>query len=87
MRSVPAAAFLGAPRLHTGGWLKPGERPVIAMDGEEIGWPDQLAAKYGGSVAVNNFYVSTPDPKAFAESRATVARAAGRMIGRLGRYT
>lgn len=90
MRMVPPSVFLGAPRLHGGGWLKPGERPVIAMDGEEIGWPDQLARKYGGGRGggtVNNyFHVETPSPKAFAESRSTVARAAGRLAARSGRH-
>ncbi|KQZ14300.1 hypothetical protein ASD44_09615 [Mesorhizobium sp. Root554] len=89
-RSVPSSVFIGAPRLHGGGWLKPGERPVIAMDGEEIGWPDQLARKYGGgqtTIVNNNFNVSTPTPRAFAESKATAARAAARFTGRLGRYS
>lgn len=90
-RFAPPSVFIGAPRLHGGGWLKPGERPVIAMDGEEIGWPDQLARKYGGGRGggtVNNyFHVETPSPKAFAESRATVARAAGRLAARSGRHS
>lgn len=87
-RMVPQSVFMDAPRLHTGGWLKPGERPVIAMDGEEIGWPEQLARKYGsGQTVINNFHVETPNPKAFAESRSTVARAAGRLAGRSGRYS
>lgn len=33
---VPALAFAGAPRLHTGGWIKPGEVPIIAKVGEEV---------------------------------------------------
>lgn len=87
-RLVPSSIFMDAPRLHTGGWLKPGERPVIAMDGEEIGWPDQLARKYGGGqTVINNFNIETPNPKAFAESRSTVARSAGRLAGRSGRHS
>ncbi|WP_048646607.1 hypothetical protein [Nitratireductor soli] len=87
-RAVPASVFIGAPRMHTGGLLKPGERPVIAMDGEEIGWPDQLARKYGqGQTVVNNFNIETPNPKAFAESRASVARAGARFASRFGRYS
>lgn len=86
-RLVPAAVFVDAPKLHQGGWLKPGERPVIAMDGEEVGWPDQLAQKYGGGrTVINNFHVETPSPRAFAESRAVVARAAGRITARAARY-
>jgi hypothetical protein len=86
-RMVPSAVFVDAPRLHGGGWLKPGERPVIAMDGEEVGWPDQLARKYGGGTVINNFHVETPNPRAFAESRSTVARAAGRLAARSGRHS
>lgn len=88
-RFAPASVFAGAPRLHSGGWLKPGERPVIAMDGEEVGWPDQLAKKYGRAAGgvVQNFYVETPSPRAFAESRATTARAGSRFMSRLGRYS
>ncbi|EDQ34300.1 hypothetical protein HPDFL43_14922 [Hoeflea phototrophica DFL-43] len=92
-RTVPLSVFASAPRLHTGGTVgqggnlfAPGERPVIAMDGEEIGWPDQLAAKYGGGSTVNNFYIETASPRAFAESKATVARGAGRFLGRAGRH-
>jgi hypothetical protein len=92
-RTVPLSVFASAPRLHTGGTVgqggtlfAPGERPVIAMDGEEIGWPDQLAAKYGGGSTINNFYIETASPRAFAESKATVARGAGRFLGRAGRH-
>lgn len=88
-RRVPVSVFASAPRMHSGGsvgGLMAGERPVIAMDGEEIGWPDQLAAKYGGSRTVNNFYIETPTPRAFAESKATVARSAGRFLARTGRH-
>lgn len=92
-RAVPASVFASAPRLHGGGQVGaadnlfgPGERPVIAMDGEEIGWPDQLARKYGGGSTVNNFYIETASPRAFAESKATVARSAGRFLGRAGRH-
>jgi hypothetical protein len=89
VRPVPLAAFATAPRFHTGNLFGPGELPAIVMEGEEIGWPDQLARKYGGprQSVVNNFYVETPNPKSFAESRATVARAGARFMGRLGRYS
>lgn len=59
-RMVPAALFDNAPRFHGGGNLGPGERPIIAMEGEEIGWPDQLARKYGGGFTfapVNTFHM------------------------------
>lgn len=88
-RAVPASVFMDAPRLHGGGWLEPGERPVIAMDGEEVGWPGELARKYGGGnqTVINNFNVETPNPRAFAESRSTVARAAGRLAALSGRHS
>lgn len=88
-RMVPQSVFMDAPRLHGGGWLKPGERPVIAMDGEEIGWPDDLSRKYGGGgqTVINNFHVETPNPKAFGESRSSLARAAGRLASRSGRFS
>jgi hypothetical protein len=37
-RSVPALAFAGAPRLHTGGWagLRPDEVPAILQRGERV---------------------------------------------------
>lgn len=50
VRSVNPMAFLGAQRFHKGGFpgLRPGEVPIIAKEGEEVGWPSQLAKKYGG---------------------------------------
>ncbi|RJG46435.1 hypothetical protein [Mesorhizobium sp. DCY119] len=88
-RMVPPSVFMDAPRMHGGGWLKPGERPVIAMDGEEIGWPDDLSRKYGGGgqTVINNFHVETPNPKAFGESRSSLARAAGRLASRSERFS
>ena len=35
-RTVPAGVFADAERRHGGGWLKPGERPVIALDDELV---------------------------------------------------
>jgi TP901 family phage tail tape measure protein len=35
-RLVPADLFRGAPRLHSGGGIGPGERPIIAKDGEIV---------------------------------------------------
>ncbi|MBN9078185.1 MAG: hypothetical protein BGN87_06210 [Rhizobiales bacterium 65-79] len=52
MRTVSPAVFLGAPSFHGGGTLRPGEVPFIGKEGEEIGWPDQLAAKYGSRTVV-----------------------------------
>ncbi|MGH6644628.1 MAG: hypothetical protein ACRED3_18215, partial [Bradyrhizobium sp.] len=50
-RWVDASVFDGARRMHSGG-LVSGERPIIAKDGEEVGWPGQLADKYGSKVQV-----------------------------------
>lgn len=52
-RHVSPLVFAGAERFHSGGMLGPGERPIIAKDGEEVGWPGQLARKYGSRVNVN----------------------------------
>jgi hypothetical protein len=87
-RRAPLSAFVNAPRYHAGGTFRPGEMPAIVMEGEEIGWPDDLRRKYGGGrTVINNFNIETPSPRAFAESRATVARTAARFTGRLGRYS
>lgn len=89
MRMVSASVFVDAPRMHRGGvanGLSGGEVPIIAMQGEEIGWPNELARKYGRGGNVTNFYIETPSPKSFAESRATVTRAAARLSSRSGRY-
>lgn len=56
-RHVPAAAFVGAPRYHRGGWagFRPGEVPAILQEGERIvprGEVMQpLAAQAGGRAA------------------------------------
>jgi hypothetical protein len=47
MRYVHPAYFDDAPRFHAGG-IAGDEVPIIAQRGEEVGWPDQLARKYGG---------------------------------------
>lgn len=35
-RPVPASVFAGAPRLHDGGWIGPGEVPAILQRGERV---------------------------------------------------
>ena len=47
-------------------------------------------AQSGGQAAgtvVNHFHISTPDAKSFAQSRATVARTAGRLAAQASRYS
>ncbi len=52
-RAVPAALFAGAPRLHSGGFLGPGEVPAILKHGEGVFTPEQMAAM-GSTVIVQN---------------------------------
>lgn len=55
-RMVPALAFAGAPRMHSGGWagLRPDEVPAILQRGERV-LSRREAAGYGngGNVTVN----------------------------------
>jgi hypothetical protein len=58
-RYVNFAYFDNARRFHDGG-IVGDEVPIIAKRGEEVGWPGQLAQKYGGgapqvSVTVHNY--------------------------------
>lgn len=49
-RYVHPSYFDDAPRMHSGGGINwaAGERPFVGKVGEEVGWPNQLAQKYGG---------------------------------------
>ena len=49
-RQVPAMAFAGAPRMHSGGWagLRPDEVPTILQRGERV-LNRREAARFGGS--------------------------------------
>ena len=61
-RMVDMRHFMRAPRFHEGGFpgLDNSEVPIIAKKGEEIGWPEQFAKKYGGSnQMVNNHVINT----------------------------
>lgn len=51
-RYVHPSYFDNAPRFGTGG-IVGGEVPIVAHKGEEVGWPAQLAAKYGGAGGAN----------------------------------
>ncbi|MDO8969046.1 MAG: hypothetical protein Q7U74_00055, partial [Saprospiraceae bacterium] len=83
-RAIPASLFSGAPRLHEGGYLKPGEVPAVLMKGEEV-----LTAKDprhrnnysdSGSSQTNNvtINVSAPngriEPQSLAQIRSGVER-------------
>lgn len=54
MRAVPAAAFIGAPRMHSGGWagLRPDEVPAILQRGERVLSRRELARAGAGPDAM-----------------------------------
>jgi hypothetical protein len=87
-RMVPAMAFAGAPRMHSGGWagLKPDEVPAILQRGERV-LSRRDAAGYGqGQTATPNVTVSinARDAESFRQSRTQVAADIARAVS-LGR--
>ena len=87
-RMVPALAFAGAPRMHSGGWagLKPDEVPAILQRGERV-LSRREAAGYGqGQSAVPNISVTinARDADSFRQSRTQVAADIARAVS-LGR--
>ncbi len=90
-RMVPAAAFAGAPRMHSGGavgaptWagLRPDEVPAILQRGERVLSRREVAAGVGGApnITVN---INTRDAESFRQSRAQVAADIARAVA-LGR--
>jgi hypothetical protein len=87
-RVVPALAFAGAPRLHSGGWagLKPAEVPAILQRGERV-LSRRDAAGYGqGQSAAPNISVTimSRDAESFRQSRTQVAADIARAVS-LGR--
>lgn len=54
-RSVPALAFAGAPRFHSGGgWFRSDEYPAILQRGERVLNRDETAAYHAGMAAGGN---------------------------------
>lgn len=51
-KSINPLAFIGVPRFHGGGLLSADEVPFIGKKGEEVGWPKDLARKYGGTTTI-----------------------------------
>ena len=89
-RMVPAAAFAGAPRVHSGGavgaptgaGLRPDEVPAILQRGERVlSRREAQAYGAGGGVTIN---IQTRDAESFRQSRAQVAADIARAVA-LGR--
>ncbi|MGP9791788.1 phage tail tape measure C-terminal domain-containing protein [Roseinatronobacter sp. NSM] len=90
-RMVPAMAFAGVPRMHSGGWagLKPDEVPVILQRGERV-LSRREAAGYGGrgtradGGTTVNVTIMARDAESFRQSRTQVAADIARAVN-LGR--
>jgi hypothetical protein len=87
-RMVPAMAFAGAPRMHSGGWagLKPDEVPAILQRGERV-LSRREAAGYGqgqGAATTVNVTIMSRDAESFRQSRSQVAADIARAVS-LGR--
>jgi hypothetical protein len=85
---VPAMAFAGAPRMHSGGWagLKPDEVPAILQRGERV-LSRREAAGYGqgqGAAPTVNVTIMSRDAESFRQSRSQVAADIARAVS-LGR--
>jgi len=85
-RVVPAMAFAGAPRMHSGGFagLRPDEVPAILQKGERVLSRSETAGYgAGGNVTVN---IQTRDAETFRQSRTQVASDIARAVsmGRRG---
>ena len=87
-RMVPAMAFAGAPRMHSGGWagLKPDEVPAILQRGERV-LSRREAAGYGqsqGAAPNISVTINARDADSFRQSRTQVAADIARAVS-LGR--
>ena len=85
-RRVPAMAFAGAPRMHSGGWagLRPDEVPAILQKGERV-LNRREAQGYGQSSAPNiTINIQTRDATSFRQSRTQVSADIARAVA-LGR--
>lgn len=85
-RMIPALAFAGAPRMHSGGWagLRPDEVPAILQRGERVLSRRELAAQGGvqaggggQNIAVT---INTKDAQSFRQSRVQVASDIARAV-------
>ncbi|MET3790628.1 tape measure protein [Aquamicrobium terrae] len=85
-RIVPAMAFAGAPRMHSGGWagLRPDEVPAILQRGERV-LSRREAAGYGATAGQTvNVTINARDAESFRQSRTQVAADIARAVS-LGR--
>jgi hypothetical protein len=85
-RIIPALAFAGAPRMHSGGWagLRPDEVPAILQKGERVLSRRELAAQ-GGSQAGGGgqniaVTINARDAQSFRQSRVQVASDIARAV-------
>jgi len=81
-RMVPALAFAGASRMHTGGWagLRPDEVPAILQRGERV-LSRREAASYGQAGAPTvNVTINARDAESFRQSRTQVASDIARAV-------
>jgi hypothetical protein len=85
-RMIPALAFAGAPRMHSGGWagLRPDEVPAILQKGERVLSRRELAAQGGSqqgsggqNIAVT---INARDAQSFRQSRVQVASDIARAV-------
>jgi tail tape-measure protein len=87
-RMVPAMAFAGAPRMHSGGWagLRPDEVPAILQKGERV-LNRREVQQYGTGRAPNiTISIQTRDAESFRQSRTQVSADIARAVamGRRG---
>lgn len=86
-RMVPALAFAGAPRLHSGGWagLRADEVPAILQRGERVLSRREAAAWARGAAApAVNVTIMARDAESFRQSQTQVAADIARAVS-LGR--
>jgi hypothetical protein len=75
-RNVPALLFAGAPRLHGGGYIRPGEVPAILQTGERVLNRKETAAyDQRGEQSVPmmvTFNITTPDAGSFRRAQGQI---------------
>ncbi|WP_235019488.1 phage tail tape measure C-terminal domain-containing protein, partial [Tabrizicola flagellatus] len=85
-RMVPALAFAGAPRMHSGGWagLRPDEVPAILQRGERVLSRREAAGDGQAGASTVNVTINARDAESFRQSRTQVASDIARAVS-LGR--